>query len=261
MCERDGRVAGMMSWSQPDFDRSGRVWVSLCVHPDHCEDGTADELIAETLRRVEPTGADALWFVVREDFRLAFPDPASLGFREVHRTFGGGFFLGTLNLNSAKLESGEAPVNAEGVTLQPWEELAALPGHDQAFQALYSAIVTDKHTAAPTITAGATEYLGDEDTLWEASFIATRKGEYIGVAIPERSGLGSWNAVLGVRRDWRKRGIGSALQSRVLHKLAADGFDFLNAAGVKTDVAYLSLLQRLGANIEPDWVSYERKLG
>ena len=45
-----------------------------------------------------------------------------------------------------------------------------------------------------------------------------------------------------------------------LVQLKADGFEFLNAAGVKTDTAYLSLLQRLGANIEPDWISYQRDL-
>ena len=38
------------------------------------------------------------------------------------------------------------------------------------------------------------------------------------------------------------------------------GFTFLNTAGAKTDGAYLSVLRKLGANIEPDWIAYQKEL-
>ena len=42
--------------------------------------------------------------------------------------------------------------------------------------------------------------------------------------------------------------------------LNAQGFGFLNTASVGTDAAYLGVLRRLRANIEPDWIAFQAAL-
>ncbi len=123
----------------------------------------------------------------------------------------------------------------------------------------------EKVTAEPTILA-ANEALHAPDSLWEAAFVAIRpgqvpgsSGEVLGLALPERSRLDAWNAVLLVCPEVRRWSIGTALQARVCATLHAQGFGFLNTAGVGTDAAYLGVLRRLSANIEPDWSPSRRR--
>lgn len=257
VCEQHGRIVGMATWWQPDFDRDNRYWVSVCLHPDHREDEASAALLDALVAQVKPIGADALWLTVREDYLASYPDPAGLGFHEVHRTFGGGFFLKALT--PCLLRNVEDSLAVQGVTLHAHRDLAGDPRHDEKIQGLYNEIVSDKHTAEPTIPAGA-DSCATDDALWNATFIAQHDNEYIGLAIPERANLGAWNSVLGVHQSWRGKGLGSALQARVLTQLKEDGFEFLNVAGVKDDAGYLAVVRRLGANIEPDWISYEKEL-
>jgi GNAT superfamily N-acetyltransferase len=84
--------------------------------------------------------------------------------------------------------------------------------------------------------------------------------EYIGLAVSERNRLGAWNSVLAVEPGYRRKGIGTAMQARALVALKAQGFEFLNVAGVKSDIGYVAVQRRLGANIEPDWISYEQNI-
>ena len=255
--EQEGRVVGMETWWKPDFDLPDRFWISLDLHPDHRDSETAQVLLSALIARVLPLGARKLWFSAREDYLPGFPFLPDLGFREVHRTFGGGFFLD--GLNPRLLTALESRLSGQGLTLRAYADLVSDPLRDAKLHALYEAFAPDKFTAPPTIPAAGGSFL-DADSILEAAFVAERGGEYVGLAVPERAGPGAWNAVLGVRRDVRGQGLGTALQARVVAKLRELGFSFLNTAGVKTDEAYLSVLRGLGANIEPDWVAYQKEL-
>jgi len=138
--------------------------------------------------------------------------------------------------------------------------------HDPRLAALYAAHHADKVTAEPTIPAASPTH-DDPDTLWDAGWVAVRGEDtaapdvvgldVVGLALPERSRLDAWNAVLLVQPGERRQGIGTALQARVCASLHAQGLTFLNTAGVGSDHAYLGLLRRLGADIEPAWLAFE----
>lgn len=247
VAESAGLVVGYVSLWHPDFHPT-HTWLGLHLHPDHRADGTAQAL----LEAARGHGRPRLWTSVRADYLPAGPDLAGLGFREVHRTFGGGFHLDRWAADLARLERDLA---AQGVTIRPHADLTV--EQRDRLPHLYAEVRTDKVTAEPTIPPANPE-LHDPDQLWEAAFVALSDGVPIGLAVPERAGLGAWNAVLLVRPERRRLGIGTALQARVCAALHAQGFDFLNTAGVGSDAAYLGVLRRLGANIEPDWIAYER---
>lgn len=256
VAEQGNLITGMATWFQPDFDRDDRIWTYLHLHPDHREDETAHVLLEAVSGAARKQGATLLWTTVREDYLGASADPVARGFREVHRTFGGGFFL-----NSPPQQPGDATegrLREQGVTLHDLGTLVPKPGGDERIHDLYAAVCADKFTAEPTIPA-ADEHLPVE-ALWESGCVAIHGDEYVGLALPEPASLGSWNAVLLVRREFRRNGIGTALQKRVVAHLRRQGFGFLNVAGVKGDIAYLTALRRAGASIEPDWISYQLEI-
>lgn len=246
--ETEGRVTGLASLWLPDFHPT-HGWVGLHLHPDRRVDGTAGALLDHLASRALEAGRDKLWISVREDYLPTQPDLGALGFQEAHRTFGGGFYLSRWSASVPTLES---RLRADGYTVTP-----AAPFRDDArLRALYALTRADKVLAPPTIPA-ASDDLSDDDALWDAAHLAWQDGEPVGLSLPERSHLHAWNAVLLVHPAHRGRGLATALLARTAGQLQAAGLKFLNVAGSSRDGAYLGVLRRLGANIEPDWIAYE----
>ena len=251
VAEKSGQVVGTLSLSFPDFLPT-HVWLGLSLHPDHRDHNTASALLQHASMVAVVQRRTLAWTSLRADYLSTAPDLSALGFREVHRTFGGGFYFDRQAASGIQVARQAVP---EGITLTSATEWQ----HDPRLNALYHAVRGDKVTAEPTISA-ASDTLDDPDSLWEAAFVALRGEEVLGLALPERSGLGAWNAILIVHPDVRRQGIGTALQARVCTVLEEHGLTFLNTAGVKADTAYLGILRRLGANIEPDWIAFEAPL-
>ncbi len=249
LAECAGQVVGSLSLWFPDFHPQ-HLWLGFALHPDHWEGGVAAELFRQA--RVLARGRPLAWTSVRADYLSTGPVLTALGFREVHRTFGGGFYLDTPPVLSQRLEDDLA---RRGFRIVP----AAGLQHDPRLEALYQVATGDKVTAEPTIPA-ANDLLDDPESLWDAAFVALHGEEVVGLVLPERAGMGAWNAVLLVGPDYRRQGIGTALQARACAALRAQGTTFLNTAGAKADAAYLDVLRRLGANIEPDWIAWQAAL-
>lgn len=249
--EAAGRITGLSSCWLPAF-HPAHAWIGLHLHPDHLEDETACALLAQRCQKAREQGRSFLWASLREDYRPSWPDLAALGFREVHRTFGGGFHLRSWASDTAALE---ARLTDQGYRLEaatPFQNDARLPQ-------LYALTREDKVAAPPTIPPAA-DRLADEDALWSAAFLAWSGEELVGLALPERSRLEAWNAVLTVHPEHRRRGLGTALLVRVARSLQAQGLAFLNVAGSARDSAYLGVLRWAGANVEPDWIAFEREV-
>ncbi|PNY81295.1 GNAT family N-acetyltransferase [Deinococcus koreensis] len=249
--EAAGVLTGLSSCWLPEFHPT-HAWIGLHLHPDALGDGTAAAHLTWHAGEAEQAGRTHLWLSVREDYQPTWPDVEALGFREVHRTFGGGFHLQHRGVDGAALETRLA---AQGYRL----EAAAANQHDARLQGLYELTCGDKVSAPPTIPLASAE-LSDEDALWEAAVLAWQGEDLVGLALPERSRLEAWNAVLIVHPGHRRRGLGTALQVRVARAVQKGGRAFLNTAGSARDAAYLGVLRRSGANIEPDWIAYDRSI-
>jgi ribosomal protein S18 acetylase RimI-like enzyme len=100
-----------------------------------------------------------------------------------------------------------------------------------------------------------------EPELW---FLAEEDGEPAGIEIchprPEVAGLG-WVGILGVRRRWRRRGLGRALLLHAFHEFRARGF---SEAGLGVDAASLTgatrLYESVGMHVSAQFDSYEKHL-
>lgn len=248
--EMNRQVTGLSSFWLPDFHPT-HAWVGFSLHPDHLADGTAQQHLNHQRQQARAAGRTHLWSSIREDYLPHHPDLTAQGFCEVHRTFGGGFHLDTWQTSTSKLEK---QLQDRGYGLTPAQEVK----DDPRLQALYDLTRHEKVSAPPTIPA-AGEAMTDEDALWNAAWLAWQGETLVGLALPEKSRLDAWNAVLIVHPEHRRHGIATVLLAQVARTLQSQGVTFLNTAGSKKDTTYLGVLRRLGANIEPDWIAWERE--
>jgi GNAT superfamily N-acetyltransferase len=63
-----------------------------------------------------------------------------------------------------------------------------------------------------------------------------------------------------VSRIYRNRGIGLALAARAVAWAKNQGFAEVNDGGAKANLAHIKIVERLGFELEPDWVTYEKVL-
>lgn len=245
VAEEGGQVVGLGTLSLPDFHPT-HAWVGLSLHPDHLTGGATPALLGALEELAHRAGRPRLWASVRQDYQPAHPDFGALGFREVHRTFGGGLFL-----------DGPLPARASALPAGSHLSAAAPLKGDPRLDELYALTRGDKICAPPTIPP-AGDTLADDDSLWEAGYLAWQGEQLVGLGLPERSGLGAWQGVLIVHPEHRRRGLGTALLTSAARSLREMGLPFLNTAGVATDQAYLGTLRRAGAAIEPLWIAWER---
>jgi GNAT superfamily N-acetyltransferase len=243
----DAHAVGMATFGVQEFDRPDRVWLDLAIHPDHTRDDTAQRLVDAVIEHAQRANIASLWMPIREDYLDAWPDPLGLQFQEVHRTFGGGFFIA---------ESPDVSQHSM-IPLQLRSLAQAREVETASARALYGMVRTDKVTAEPTITAAAIE-LDLDDAIAASSFLAFDGDELVGMCIVERSSLGAWLSVIAVRPQQRRQGVARHVLAASLTALREQSIAFLNTAGVRSDEAYLGLVRSLGATIEPDWISYER---
>lgn len=246
----DQDITGTASYAVHDFDQDDRVWLDLSIHPDHLHDDTAPRLLDAVIERARAAGATSLWMPIREDYLDAWPAPAELSFHEVHRTFGGGFFLSDDRDFARHCATGTTHLRAAH-TLDDGDRASA--------QKFYATIRSDKVTAPPTITA-APDDLDLASAIAPASFVAIENDECVGLCIVQPSSLGAWLSTVAVHPDHRRRGLGRSLLAASLTALRDREIAFLNTAGVRRDDAYLGLVRSLGATIEPDWISFQRDI-
>jgi GNAT superfamily N-acetyltransferase len=96
----------------------------------------------------------------------------------------------------------------------------------------------------------------------ELSFIAWDGDEIAGATMCYNFFNGGWVRQLGVRRPWRKRGLGLALLHHVFGEFYARG---VNKVGLGVDAENLTgatrLYERAGMHIKLDYARFEKKLG
>lgn len=136
-------LSGVGTLWLPDVHAT-HAWVGLHLHPDHRADGTAAALLNHLALQARAAGRARLWASVREDYLPTWSDLPALGFREVHRTFGGGFHLADWKLED---RSRQEALTAQGYCLTP----AAPFQEDVRLPELYTLTRSEKVTAEPTI--------------------------------------------------------------------------------------------------------------
>ena len=148
----------------------------------------------------------------------------------------------------------DVPALPEGIELRPFDM-----AHDRALHEAHEEAFSDLWRRVPRSYEEWTRHNeGRDRSLWLVAWDGDQIAGY--TLIRERMGIG-YVSSLGVRRPWRKRGLGEALllhSFRSLfehgHKTIGLGVDAQNPSGATR------LYQKVGMKIVAEYVSYEKEL-
>jgi mycothiol synthase len=223
-----------------------RWWTDVRVRPGQDTGALVPDLLAWATERAEGGGIHFVWAPsTLDDMRAAFEQ---LGFERVRSSY----------RMEIDLASELPPATVEGIDIRPiseGEERIAYDIHQESF------LDSWEHVAEPYDEWK--HYLVDQESfdrgLW---FVAWEGDRPAGAAICRvREGIG-WIGILGVLRDWRRRGIGRAL---LLHSFDEFKRRGLSRAGLGVDAESLTGANRLyesaGMHVVRRLDFFEKRLG
>lgn len=241
-----GRLAGAATlWPHGD---APNVWGD--VHPEALGRGLGTALLELAEGRAGDLGAAAVRNEVFAQDETAAALLKSRGYRAVRRHYGMRIELGD--------EAPPEPAWPEGLTVAPFRD-----GDGPAFHAALGESFQDEWGHAPLEYDEWRRARLEADDFDPEVWAVVRDGDEIAAVIRcdvFRYG-GGWVGALGVRKPWRRRGIGLALLQhtfRVFHARGARsvglGVDSENPTGATR------LYERAGMHVEDETVTFEKSL-
>ena len=254
--EADGRPVGTASVGRiyvfpPDFDA---FWATVNVLPDARRQGHGTALLAAVSERARAAGKVAL-HIPASDAR-----PDGIDFL-VHRGFHESERNKTVHLELAGLTAPPLDLPA-GVSLTTLAERPDLVGGVHAVAVETYADVPGGETpmAAGDLDEFRVRDVDRPSIPPAAFFVATEDatGRVVGYANlllqPPHTRRVAWHAMTAVTREWRGRGVATALKRATIGWAIADGLDLLEANNDTDNVAMRAVNARLGYVPSPDTV-------
>jgi GNAT superfamily N-acetyltransferase len=210
VAERDGEIVGAGLGGRSDDPRRG--YVAPRVHPESRRFGVGAVLLGRLLEFVDSLGLVRVSGQVTDAGSKAFAE--RFGFVESDRQ------VEQVRRLDGEIAVDPIPDEVEVVTVAERPELleAAYPlARDEGYPEL---------ALEGSISIPLDEWLHDEATLPEGSFVALADGQivgYSGLMAHDNDGVAE-DGLTVVRRDWRRRGLAKALKQRELAWATAAGF-------------------------------------
>jgi ribosomal protein S18 acetylase RimI-like enzyme len=232
-----------------ELSSAGWAAGDVAVVPDQRGQGIGSALLAEVSRHARALGAESIQFEVRKI------ETASISFLE-RRAFQE---IGGEEAVSLVLDGETAPSTPpEGVEIHSRRER---PDVAEAMFEVYVEAVPDV-PGAPT---------GESFESWRAreidrpsrspelSFVAFAGDEVVGYAVLDVLGDEGHHGFTAVKRDWRRRGIATALKRAQIEAATSIGLTRLVTGSEERNVPMRTLNHRLGYRPEPEWSTVEMR--
>lgn len=161
----------------------------------------------------------------------------------------------------------ESKLKAEGIIIKTLRELASDPDRDLKVYNLYWEVNEDvPHEGDASEKPDFDEWLAwglnDPSILHDAYFIAVRGDEYIGLRelgkYPDSDML--LGGLLGVRREYRNRGIGLAMQLRGIYYAKENHYPVLKTCTAVQNHPMQALFNKLGYVRDPEWQQCQKDI-
>jgi mycothiol synthase len=207
VAELDGEIVG--AGSSGPSDVAERAGVIPRVHPDYRRRGIGTALLRELVAHAATLGREVLGTMVEDQGSRAFAE--RFGFREIDRQ------VEQVKVLEDEPEPPPLPDGVEVVTIAERPELLEA-AHPLGLEG-WADMALDG-----IATISLDDWLADEATYPAGSFVALADGEIVGYSGLSKLGDGiAEDGLTVVRRDWRRRGLATALKRRELAWAAANG--------------------------------------
>jgi mycothiol synthase len=235
LAERDGAAVGCGIAAPSHF--GGRAFIAVRVLAEHRRRGIGTELLRTLSAHARSLGREGVNAFVYAD------EPHSIAFAEHF-----GLVEADYQLEQVRAIGEEpAPELPEGLEVVP---LAG--GRDELLTAVWHAVAVEAYADLPLpgeVTYKLDEWLREEGSRPEGSFVAVEDGEIVGwagLSVHANGDATAEHGLTAVRRDRRGRGIGRALKRRQLHWAATAGVVELVTWTQKGNEAMQALNRSLG---------------
>ena len=235
LAELDGRLAG--TGLAGLSDAPGRALVSPRVLPEARRNGVGSALLARLADHASGLDVPRAGAHVADAGSQAFAE--RFGFEEIDRQVEQVIRLGPQCRRAEPARTRHWPVvprSGHESASRVWHrkelpdgvEVTTIAAQPELLEAAYPLAVQgwSDFAAAEPVTISLEDWLRDEATLPEGSFVAFAEGEivgYSGLCRHDDDGVAE-DGLTVVRRDWRRRGLALALKSLELEWAAADGY-------------------------------------
>jgi GNAT superfamily N-acetyltransferase len=224
------------------------LYAMVRVLPDHCGQGVGTRIYEELSQHARRLGRESLWGRVREDDAASRDFVRNRGFREAGREY-------EVVLDTALADrSSSAP---DGI------ELASLADRPDLEQAVYE---VDCEVGADVPRPEGDDFEGQPFARWREQYlegpgaapdalIAALAGDtvvgYTGLRRRGASSPVAENMLTAVRRDWRRRGIATALKREQVARAREAGIEQIFTTNDETNTGMRGVNARLGYRPAP----------
>jgi mycothiol synthase len=266
VAEKDGDVVGFGSYGQNIFEyHPHRFNVNVEVSPNYQRQGVGAALYDRIMAELQPFDPR----VLRADAFTNLPQGFSFlqkhGFYEAFRETP--VHLDITSFNPSPYAELEAKLQDKGVVIKTLREMESDPDRDRKIHALYWEAFEDvpqedfqveKQDFDDWVKWG----LNDPTILPDAYFIAVRGDEYVGLReLGKRpDGNALLGGLLGVRRAYRKQGIGLAMQLRGIAYAREHGYPELKTCTAVHNFPMQALFNKLGYSRDPEWLQCQKDI-
>jgi len=266
IAREEGRTVGFASYWQSMGDyHPQRFYVNVEVRPEYQRRGIGAALydqVMESLRPFDPC-------VLRADAFAHLPQ----GFRFLQKR---GFYeafretpvhLDVVAFDPSPYTGLETKLRQQGIEIKTVRELELDPERDRRIFELYCETDEDlpreeSNIEKPDFNEWVTWSLNHPTNLHDAYFIAVRGDEYIGLRelSSEPTGEALLGGLLGVRRAYRKQGIGLAMQLRGIAYAREHGYRLLKTCTAIQNYQMQALFTKLGYARDPEWQQCQKDI-
>ena len=263
---KDGNVVGFGSYGQSSFDyHPQRFYINIEVAPDYQQQGIGGALYDQLMQGLQPFNPR----ILRADAFTNLPQ----GFRFLQkRGFFEAFRETPVRIDIASFDPGpyselETKLANKGIVIKTLREMESDSNRDRKLYDLYWEVSQDvPHEDAeieqPEFEEWAKWGLYDPVILPDAYFIAVCQDQYVGLRElgkdPDSDVI--MGGLLGVRRDYRRQGIGLAMQLRGIAFAKQYGFPELKTCTAVHNYPMQALFDKLGYERGPEWLQCQKNL-
>jgi GNAT superfamily N-acetyltransferase len=152
----------------------------------------------------------------------------------------------------------------EGITFQPFEELAAEAGAGERLHEIYCAVRGDVPSSDARMLPAAREfleYLSRFPREFEGYVVALHRGRFVGLCTLTRkphNDIEIHNDLLGVLPEYRRQGVSLGTIARAVVWARSHGFSYATAENAATNSAIIPLMETIGFERQSSWQLFRK---